>query len=36
MSGIGEFVADSKVIPNLNLNIQYSCTETETIMTVDC
>jgi hypothetical protein len=36
MSGITEFFADRKVIPILNLNIQYSCTETETIMTVDC
>jgi len=35
MSGIAEFVADRKVIPKLNLNIQYSCTENETIMTVD-
>jgi hypothetical protein len=36
MSGIAEFAADRKVIPKLNLNIQYSCTETETIMTVYC
>jgi len=36
MSGIGEFVADRNLIRKLNLSIQYSCTETETIMTVDC
>jgi hypothetical protein len=36
MSGIAEFFANRKVIPNLNLNIQYPYTETETIMTVDC
>jgi hypothetical protein len=36
ISGIAEFVADRKVITNLNLNIQYYCTETETILTVDC
>jgi len=36
MSGIVEFVADRKVITKLNLNTQYSCTETETIMTVVC